>query len=164
MIGGALYVRVTLQGLTRPCISLTSHLATFCTFADDLSISFSSCLPGVCLHVGCISESCETCLKVGKCKWKALESGKALYGLAILSVLPDLCADWLSEKWWKASERHWKAGKYFKDLPSFPCFMTCAVLHACWPAEKGWKASKSGKGFHRFADVQRQRGTAHALT
>jgi hypothetical protein len=34
MIGGALYVRVTLQGLARPCISLTSHLATFCTFAD----------------------------------------------------------------------------------------------------------------------------------
>ena len=35
MIGGALYVRVTLQGLARLCISLTSHLATFCTFADD---------------------------------------------------------------------------------------------------------------------------------
>ena len=34
MIGGALYVRVTLQGLARLCISLTSHLATFCTFAD----------------------------------------------------------------------------------------------------------------------------------
>ena len=35
MIGGALYVRVTLQGLARPCNSLTFHLATFCTFADD---------------------------------------------------------------------------------------------------------------------------------
>ena len=34
MIGGALYVRVTLQGLARPCNSLTFHLATFCTFAD----------------------------------------------------------------------------------------------------------------------------------
>ena len=38
MIGGALYVRVTLQGLARPCISLTSHLATFCTFADGVDL------------------------------------------------------------------------------------------------------------------------------
>ena len=39
MIGGALYVRVTLQGLARLCISLTSHLATFCTFADGKTCS-----------------------------------------------------------------------------------------------------------------------------
>jgi hypothetical protein len=38
MIGGALYARVTLQGLARPCISLTFHLATFCTFADAITL------------------------------------------------------------------------------------------------------------------------------
>ena len=42
MIGGALYARVTLQGLARLCISLTSHLATFCTFADGGNVVFVS--------------------------------------------------------------------------------------------------------------------------
>jgi hypothetical protein len=40
MIGGALYARVTLQGLARPCNSLTFHLATFCTFADARSVGY----------------------------------------------------------------------------------------------------------------------------